>query len=72
MDIARAKELLTALANGIDPFTGIFVIILISFVLCIRYLVRHRKSKKAPVRPIQANLGHRQNKTNWWMNFILE
>lgn len=71
MDIARAKELLSALADGIDPFTGdfshetIFVIILISFALCIRYLVRHKKSKKAPVRQMQENLGRRKNKTSW-------
>ena len=90
MDITRAKELLSALADGIDPFTGellpqnhvcnqpemiplpvkffretTFAIILISFALYIRYLVRHKKSKKAPVRQMQANLGRRKNKTSW-------
>ena len=42
-----------------------FAIILISFALYIKSLVRHKNIKKAPVYPMQANLGHRQNKISW-------
>lgn len=78
MDIARAKELLTALADGIDPFTGeLFPRDHIcnhpDIIRALHQILGSTQEiKKAPVRPMEANLGHRQNKTSWWMNFILE
>ena len=49
-----------------------FSVSFISSALFIKYLVRHRKSRKALVRSMQANLGLRKNKINRWMNFMLE
>lgn len=74
MDTTRAKELLAALADGVDPYTGEFspeitsATSLKSSALCTRQsicsLPRQRNTR--PATP--GNPGPRSRKKNCWMN----